>query len=147
MTQIDICRSKPTLLREKQKESSETLTDVAETDQAAEKKTGPEKYICCRQCHQVISSDDQRITRDSAHEHTFANPNGLVFNIACFRTVIGCAYAGSFSQEFAWFKGYRWRIVICGMCLTHLGWLFVSDNADSFHGLIVDRLIQFDPEG
>ena len=136
----------PTLLRESQKDLSEILQDVAEADKHEKQESGPEKYICCRQCHQVITSDEYRISRDGAHEHTFANPNGLVFNIACFRLATGCASTGPFSQEFAWFKGYQWRIVVCNMCLTHLGWLFVSGSADTFHGLITDRLIESDFE-
>jgi len=144
MNRFGTFNTRPTLFREGQKNPSEFLPDVVETDQPEKQESGPEKYICCRQCHQVISSNGNRISRDGGHEHTFANPNGQVFNIACFRLVTGCAYAGSYSHEFTWFKGYQWRIVICSMCLTHLGWLFVSGSADSFHGLILDRLIEFD---
>jgi len=146
MIQFNTCQSTPISLREGQKDHFEILPDIVETDQPEKQESGPEKYICCRQCHQVISSHDHRILRDGAHEHSFANPNGYVFNIACFRSVTGCAYAGPYSQEFTWFKGYQWRTVICIMCLTHLGWLFVSGTADSFHGLILDRLIEFDSE-
>lgn len=144
MIQLDTFQSTLTSLREGEKDPSEILPDVVEADQSEKLESGPEKYIFCRQCHQVISSDDQRIIHDSAHEHTFANPNGLIFSIACFRLVTSCAYAGPFSQEFTWFKGYQWRIVVCTMCLTHLGWLFVSGNADSFHGLILDRIMESD---
>ena len=135
----------PTLFREGQKDPSEILPDVVEADQPEKQESGPEKYIYCRQCHQVITSDEHRISRGGAHTHTFANPNGLVFNIACFKLVTGCAYTGPFSQEFTWFKGYQWRIVVCSMCLNHLGWYFVSGSGDSFHGLIIDRLLESEP--
>jgi len=77
-----------------------------------------------------------------SHIHTFANPHGLVFEIACFRSVTGCGYVGPSTDEFSWFSGYRWRIVVCAACLTHLGWLFTATGGDSFAGLILDRLIQ-----
>jgi hypothetical protein len=28
------------------------------------------------------------------------------------------------------------------LCLTHLGWMFVSGSGDVFHGLILDRLLE-----
>ncbi len=142
MSRFETGLTKPTLLREGQEISSDNLPEIIEAGHPEEQEFGPEENIYCRQCHQVISSDEQRIIREGTHEHTFANPNGLIFNIACFRLVTGCAYAGTFSQEFTWFTGYQWRIVICTMCLTHLGWLFVSGGADCFHGLIIDRLIE-----
>ena len=129
-------------LLEIDKDQQNDLAEIIEEDEVDEEELGPESYILCRQCHQVISSKDDRIFRDGAHQHTFANPNGLVFNIGCFHTVTGCAYAGPLSNEFTWFKGYSWRAVMCRMCLAHLGWLFVSSSGDSFHGLILDRLLE-----
>ena len=128
-------------LRERKKEHPGFFTDTSEADHPKEQESGPEQNIYCLQCHQVITSNHHRIIRDGANEHTFANPGGLIFNIACFRSVTGCAYAGPLSQEFTWFKGYHWRIVVCNMCLTHLGWYFVSSGSDNFHVLILDRLL------
>ncbi len=142
MNHIDLNAISPIMLRDGPQKPLEILPDIIEADQTEDQESAPKNYICCRQCHQVISSHDQRITRDSAHEHTFANPNGMIFKIACFQLVTGCAYAGPFSQEFTWFKGYQWRVVVCTMCVTHLGWLFVSGSADRFHGLIIDRLME-----
>jgi hypothetical protein len=73
--------------------------------------------------------------------HTFANPHGIVFEIGCFGAVEGCGYAGPASDEFSWFKGFSWRVVVCVMCLTHLGWFFESRDGGNFHGLILDRLL------
>ena len=100
-----------------------------------------EVYILCRQCLQIISSPQEQIAVDGAHRHTFANPHGIVFEIGCFRTVIGCGYVGSASDEFSWFRGFSWQVAVCGMCLNHLGWRFTSTAAASFHGLILDRLV------
>jgi hypothetical protein len=110
-------------------------------DDAREKTSDEEEYLLCRQCLNVITSSTERITVQGLHRHTFANPHGLVFEIGCFRSVLGCGYAGPASDEFTWFKGFSWRVAICLRCLNHLGWLFISSDYDSFHGLILDRLI------
>ena len=110
-------------------------------DETEEQESDKEEYILCRQCRSIITSQTERIEVQGSHQHSFANPHGIVFEIGCFRNVKGCGHAGSFSTEFSWFKGFSWRIAVCIMCLTHLGWLFASQSSDSFHGLILDRLV------
>ena len=116
-------------------------TTIAEKE-AEEKSPEEEAHILCGQCHQAITSPDERMTMQGSHRHTFANPHGLVFDIGCFRNVKGCGYAGTATDEFTWFPGYSWRVCFCVMCLTHLGWIFSSKGGDIFHGLILDRLIE-----
>ena len=117
--------------------------ETAIVEKAAEEQTPEEEeYILCRQCRQAITRPDDRLSIQGAHRHTFANPHGIVFDIGCFRSVIGCGYAGAASDEFTWFAGYNWRICYCRMCLTHLGWIFGSKAGDTFHGLILDKLIE-----
>jgi len=111
-------------------------------DEQREKESDSEKYILCRQCRQVIASPDERIVVQGSHQHTFANPHGIIYEIGCFRSVIGCGYAGPASDEFSWFRGFSWRVAVCAMCLTHMGWLFISSGSDSFNGLILDRLLE-----
>lgn len=100
-----------------------------------------EAVIVCRQCRHHITDEGQRISIDGAHRHTFANPHGHVYDIACFGSAVGCYGAGPPSGEFAWFKGYSWQILICAGCMTHLGWFFISSGGRHFSGLIVDRLV------
>ncbi|MGD8366055.1 MAG: cereblon family protein [Desulfobacterales bacterium] len=99
------------------------------------------KKILCRQCRQGITDPEQRIAVQGSHLHTFANPHGIVFDIGCFQTVRNCAAMGPASIEFTWFAGFRWRVLICGGCLTHLGWMFSADGLEKFFGLIIDRLV------
>lgn len=106
-------------------------------DQTLEK---DEEYILCRQCNHPVTRPVDRIAKDGTHLHTFANPHGIVYEIGCFQSAIGCEYTGPATTEFTWFKGYSWRIAICRACLTHLGWIFISGGSDQFHGLILDRL-------
>lgn len=99
-----------------------------------------ESYILCRQCSQAITRAAERISKQGAHRHTFANPHGIVYEIGCFRSAIGCGYTGPGTDEFTWFPGYEWRVAICRSCLTHLGWVFSASGSDRFYGLILDRL-------
>jgi hypothetical protein len=99
-----------------------------------------EPVILCRHCRHIITRPKERMEKNGAHRHTFANPHGIVFEIACFREAEGCGYRGSATGEFTWFAGYQWRVAVCGACITHLGWYFSSTGGDGFHGLIVDRL-------
>ena len=122
-------------------EEGETITIEKE---AGDRSPEEEEYILCRQCHQAITKPADRIVMQGSHRHTFANPHGIVFEIGCFKDVIGCGYAGAATDEFSWFTGYSWRLCFCSMCLTHLGWLFSSNAGDAFHTLILDRIIQPD---
>jgi len=111
-------------------------------DEPALDDTDDGPFILCRRCLQIITGRAQRIAVQGAHEHTFFNPHGIVFQIGCFRKTRGCRYVGPASEEFTWFKGFTWRVAVCSACLTHLGWLFVSDHAEAFSGLILDRLTE-----
>jgi len=101
----------------------------------------PDPAILCRQCQHPITSPDQRRIVDNAHVHTFANPSGIIFEIACYGEASGCGYIGPASSEFVWFAGYQWRIAVCAACLIHLGWRFGAADGRYFHGLITSRLI------
>ena len=99
-----------------------------------------EPVIVCRACGFTICHPDDAIAVAGNHRYTFANPHGIVFEIGCFRSAPGCTRVGAATDDFTWFAGYRWRIAICVGCHEHLGWRFEGDS-DSFHGLILDRLV------
>lgn len=113
----------------------ETATDL-ETETEAQ----PGKEILCAVCSHPVTDMSKKIIVSNAHEHTFANPHGLVFEIGCYGEARGCIPASPPSCEFSWFPGFSWRIGVCRTCSAHLGWLFSSEN-DVFYGLILDRLI------
>ena len=120
------------------------ISPEIDTDEAEEEIPEEEEYILCGQCRQAITRPVDRMMVQGLHRHTFANPHGLVFDIGCFKTTRGCGYTGQATDEFTWFAGYSWRLCFCSMCLTHLGWLFISKNADAFHGLVLERLVEPD---
>ena len=115
---------------------------VTTTDTKQKEDTQIGEFILCRECLQVITDPSQKIMVHGSHIHTFANPNGIVFEISCYRSAVGCAYVGQPTPEFSWFKGFMWRISVCSACLSHLGWLFVGVDQDSFLGLIQNRLVE-----
>ncbi|GAB6905618.1 conserved hypothetical protein [Desulfosarcina cetonica] len=101
----------------------------------------PEKTVLCRQCRQVVTLPSEKRVVSGAHIHTFANPTGILFEIACYRKAEGCGYLGPASAEFTWFPGHVWRIAVCRNCLIHLGWRFGASDGHFFHGLITSRII------
>ncbi len=103
--------------------------------------TPDEELLICRECRQVITHRKEEISFNGAFRHTFANPHGIIFEIGCFQAVTGCSTVGVLSDDFTWFKGYFWRVLICTGCQAHLGWSFSNRAGVSFYGLILDRLI------
>lgn len=127
------------ILTRSKKERENVGRPLADTDGFENVKDMP--AICCRNCHYPVTLPSERIEVASAHHHTFANPNGYLFEIGCFRNADGCGAIGIRTAEFSWFRNYTWQIGICRKCRNHLGWLFQSLN-DRFYGLIMDRLIE-----
>jgi hypothetical protein len=129
------------LLKQPSEENGGLIADIVVEDEAGEQIYEDDKFIRCSQCLNSIARPNDRIVIGGAHRHTFANPHGILFEIACFSFADGCGYLGPDTDEFTWFKGYAWRIAVCGKCLFHLGWQYISSGKDSFYGLIIDRLI------
>lgn len=122
-------------------EKSEVPAKVSETDTDLNEKDEEAWYVC-RNCRQPIARPSDRIVVQGSHSHTFANPSGIVFEIACFVSATGYSFMGPPSTDFSWFSGHSWRITICAGCLNHIGWFFSAANRDgSFFGLILDRLL------
>jgi hypothetical protein len=112
----------------------------------------PDLPICCSQCGLKITEPVKQIRINGRHCHNFTNPEGLVYEIGCFHDAEGCLYTGIPTDEFTWFKGFRWQIAICRQCTTHLGWLFVRSSphtltGKSFNGLILKKLTFPDRKG
>jgi len=103
------------------------------------------RRIVCRACGQTVTTERARLERDGSHRHVFANPYGLVFDLAMFRAAPGCRGVGPPSTEFAWFPDCAWQVAVCRGCDIHLGWRFVPlSGGAAFWGLIADRLAEVD---
>lgn len=122
---------------------SETIIDKTDNPLIKSKEKKEPKgfeFICCRQCFQMITSLDQGIEVDGNHHHTFTNPNGIIYEIVCYRSAEGCDFVGNETLEWSWFQGYSWKVAVCKNCLIHIGWYFASAK-DAFTGLINNRLL------
>jgi len=114
----------------------------SDTEGKSGKETLEKKWdLLCAECSRAITSDSERIEVNGAHEHTFVNPNGVIFQIGCFDRVSGIDISGQATEQWSWFNGYSWRIVCCDRCGIHLGWVYLTGREVSFYGLILSRLL------
>ncbi len=107
--------------------------------QKAKEKTGVDEALFCKSCSNRITHRDQTISVSGSHTHTFFNPDGIVFELGCFRNAPGCLPAGEVTSEFTWFSGHVWCFALCRVCGVHLGWHYEMGES-VFLGLILARL-------
>jgi hypothetical protein len=115
--------------------------DVPDPDTHDNAAAREEKSLLCSRCRTVVTGRQHTASINDSHIHTFFNPAGLVYEIACFRQARGCALHGRPTDEFSWFAGCTWQYAVCTTCQVHLGWFFSAPD-DSFYGLITSRLIE-----
>src|SRR5215470_19161246 len=116
--------------------------DRASTDAGAAEAHG--RILACARCAAAVTTTSARRTVGGTHEHTFANPHGIVFRIGCFAEA-SCRAEGEPSLYWTWFPGFAWRTEWCFLCGQHLGWVF-ENAAERFHGLVLDRLVERAPD-
>ena len=109
---------------------------------AHERDRGTRRAVLCARCGLQLTDASQRIEVLGQHQHTFFNPAGVVFHIACFASAPGCRGLGPFSDAFTWFPGHRWQIALCASCGEHLGWHF--EGSGTFTSLIEARIREAD---
>jgi len=75
--------------------------------------------------------------RAASPVQVFPNPYGVMREILTARRVWNVAIDPSAFADFTWFAGYAWRIVACGGCRSHLGWIYEGeDEPKTFFGLL-----------
>ena len=116
---------------------SEAITPAVQ--QENEEKSRSDEALFCRSCLNQITRRDQVIRINGSHAHTFFNPEGIVFELGCFREAPGCLSMGEATSDFTWFAGSVWRFALCRNCGIHLGW-FYEMKESAFYGLIFSRL-------
>lgn len=128
----------PSMLLRKGDDKPGGATDEV-VDEETESSEEEEKAVLCAECGHEITSHRHKFSKDGGFEHSFVNPAGIMYRVGCFREAPGVGPTGRESDEFSWFDGYTWQVVVCKDCMTHLGWSYWSDE-DSFYGLILPRL-------
>ncbi len=123
------------------KDNSKEYVDkkILEKEQV-DQKENENPWIFCAVCKNKIANIKDKIEVDSKHYHTFLNPHGIFYNIRCFKKAAGCLPYGEPIEEYTWFPGYSWQIVLCSNCKIHNGWKYDSGKS-TFFGLIDNRLI------
>jgi hypothetical protein len=96
--------------------------------------------ILCAVCKNKITNIKDAATVNSKHQHLFVNPDGITYNIRCFKKAPGAQPVTEPVIIYTWFPGYSWRVVQCSECRTHNGWKYESTN-DEFFGLIEEKII------
>lgn len=102
-------------------------------------RVGSHRPLVCSVCEHRITDDAYRVERGGAHQHTFVNPGGFMYHVACFSIATGISYRGAPESAFSWFPGHTWQIAACSSCGTQLGWRFHA-NHDDFYGFIVTAI-------
>ena len=117
---------------------------TSEVDAAAGE--SPRRALVCAACGHEVTRAEAAFSVAGSHTHTFMNPGGFVFEIACYREAPGVVAAGPSSGEWSWFPGHVWRVVLCGACRTHLGWSFRGEER-VFFGLVRERITEAESPG
>ncbi len=126
-----------------QKSADKKLDKLQKSSEMEDEEEKEEKnLILCKNCRNPITSAENVMVIKGRHRHTFSNPHGIIFEIACFSSAHGCVDGGFPTAEFTWFAGFSWRFSFCSRCHIHLGWQYLSRSGEHFYGLIVDTLIE-----
>lgn len=98
-----------------------------------------DEALVCTSCLNTVTLRDHAVSINGSHTHTFFNPQGIVFELGCFREASGCLVMGEATSEFTWFPDSVWRFALCRKCGIHLGWHYELRESE-FYGLILARL-------
>jgi hypothetical protein len=109
----------------------------AEQDAETRKRRG----LVCAACGSLITYEVYKTTISGSHHLRRVNPHGIEYEFSIFSRAPGCANIDPATEKNTWFKGFAWRVAVCGRCAEHLGWHFKSPGGDSFYGLITTRVI------
>lgn len=93
----------------------------------------------CVACGHAITRRREACARGGAPVHTFVNPYGVVFEVACYARAPGAVGVGDFEDTFSWFPGYAWQRAACGGCGAHVGWRFRC-GGDEFCGVVTTAI-------
>lgn len=104
-----------------------------------EEEESQDQAYCCVHCENLLVLKSHAIRVQEQHTHHFVNPQGILYEVACFRTAPGVIALGEPSFYWTWFVGYRWQTALCKTCKRHIGWKFLGE--DDFFALIEQQLI------
>lgn len=117
-----------------------SLTKPANASDTEDKSTNNDgEQLVCALCRSWITSTKSRVELFGAHEHNRINPAGFIYRLGLFDHAPGVRSVTQPTQEFSWFSGCAWQIVVCCGCGEHLGWEFSGEKR--FFALLPDKLM------
>ncbi|CAF0731852.1 unnamed protein product [Adineta steineri] len=102
------------------------------------------KKFACRQCAADICEDrDIFSISASGLMAAYVNPHGHIHETLTVLQAKNIRLLGQEVAEHSWFPGYKWTIVQCRLCGSHLGWRFRNSSLkpSTFYGLTRNGLI------
>lgn len=94
----------------------------------------------CAWCMNRVANERDRFNVGGKNEFTFANPEGIAFDIITFSQTVGCRETGVPTRDYTWFEDHAWSYCECAECRQHLGWYYSGPHR--FVGLIKSRLVR-----
>ena len=94
----------------------------------------------CGWCLNKVANEKDRFLYNGQDEFSFANPEGIRFEIITFCQTLGCRETGVPTLDHTWFAGHAWSYCQCDRCGRHLGWYYTGQH--EFAGLIKNRLVR-----
>lgn len=94
----------------------------------------------CAWCMNPVANESDRFQYEGRNEFSFANPEGIRFEIITFARTLDCRQSGKPTLEHTWFAGHAWSFCHCGNCGQHLGWFYMGPQ--EFAGLIKNRIVR-----
>lgn len=94
----------------------------------------------CRECTATITHSKFifSMSQDGPLAN-YINPNGFVHDTLTVSKSLNVLFMGRATSEHSWFPGYKWTIMNCAHCRSHLGWKFQATNKELipklFYGL------------
>jgi hypothetical protein len=101
-----------------------------------------DRRVHCRACSSIVADARAKTEVNGVHVHTFINPAGIIFKVACYAAAPGTSPHGAPSTEWTWFPGHAWQAALCARCADHLGWSYRRPAHPAFVALILDKVIE-----
>ncbi len=116
------------------------------SEELLEQDVPAQEPLRCSTCRAEVGDPEAAFSPDGEPvERVFFNPAGHVMRVLLLGAARNLLGRGARSDEFTWFAGMSWQIVVCSSCKTQLGWHFEAlpdVEARSFWALLVQRLEQ-----
>ena len=100
----------------------------------------PEGDWLCAWCHNRVANEKDRFPYNGQDEFTFANPEGIRFEIITFSRTLSVGKWAPPRSSTRGLQGHAWSFCQCERCGQQLGWYYAGPH--QFAGLIKGRIVR-----